>query len=148
MGEWVDWGGWFIAAGVLVAVEIFSGTLYLLMLSLGMAAGGVLALAGAGFPLQLAGSGVIALVATLALRKSRLVSGRKKLSAAASLDVGNTVTVDEWKTMPWGTCGARVSYRGTWWDVEPENGNAPPEPGIFVIQGIRANRLIVKKQSH
>ncbi|MDR1310402.1 MAG: NfeD family protein [Burkholderiaceae bacterium] len=144
--EWLDWSGWFVVAGLLVAIEIFSGTLYLLMLALGVAAGGLAALAGASFTLQLAVSGVVSLVATLLLRKSRLVSGHGKQPADTSLDVGNTLTVDEWKPTPWGTCGARASYRGTWWDVELEQKDAPPEPGIFVIQDIRANRLIVRKQ--
>ena len=42
----MDWSGatwWWVAAGVLVAAELASGTFYLLMLALGMAAGAIAA---------------------------------------------------------------------------------------------------------
>ncbi|MDB5990911.1 MAG: NfeD family protein [Herbaspirillum sp.] len=41
-----DWAIWMLLTGVLVGAEMFTGTFYLLMLALGMAAGGFAAYAG------------------------------------------------------------------------------------------------------
>ena len=38
-----DFTGWWIAVGLLVAAEMFTGTFYLLMLAIGMTAGAVAA---------------------------------------------------------------------------------------------------------
>ncbi|MCL6486058.1 MAG: NfeD family protein, partial [Janthinobacterium lividum] len=43
MAEWV---GWFVAAGMVLILELFTGTFYLLMIAIGIAAGGLVALAG------------------------------------------------------------------------------------------------------
>ena len=46
----MDWNastGWWLAAGVLVVAELATGTFYLLMLALGLAAGALAAHAGA-----------------------------------------------------------------------------------------------------
>jgi hypothetical protein len=43
-----DWMIWFMFAGVLVILEIATGTFYLLMLGIGLAAAGLAALGGAG----------------------------------------------------------------------------------------------------
>ena len=43
---------WFAAAVVLVIAEMATGTFYLLMIAVGVAAGGVAALAGLGVPAQ------------------------------------------------------------------------------------------------
>jgi len=43
---------WWIAAGVLVAAELTSGSFYLLMLAMGMSAGALAAHAGLGQPVQ------------------------------------------------------------------------------------------------
>ena len=56
---------WWLAAAILVAAELVTGTFYLLMLSLGLAAGALAAHAGLGTPLQLlcaalAGGGAVA----------------------------------------------------------------------------------------
>ena len=45
---------WWIATGVLVALELASGTFYLLMLAIGGVAGALAAHAGAPLPIQLA----------------------------------------------------------------------------------------------
>ncbi len=141
-----DWVWWFVAAGALVAVEIFTGTFYLLMLSLGIAAGGIVALTGFGTPFQFIAAGIIGTIAILLLKKSRF--GLKNRTDAAqdpnvNLDIGKTLTVNEWQSQPGGPSRARVSYRGAMWDVELESGEKGGA-GVFVIREIRANRLIVE----
>lgn len=131
---------WFVAAGLLVILELFSGTFYLLMIALGMAAGGVAVLAGAAMPWPAASAAVVGVLATLLLRRSKY--GRAVKTAAArdpnvNLDIGQSVTVAQWQDG-----SARVMYRGAMWDVELAPG-VGQHPGIFTICEIRGNRLIV-----
>lgn len=142
-----DWVLWLIAAGVMVAVEIFSGTFYLLVLALGCVAGGLIALAGWGQALQFAGAGTAGAIATLLLAKSRF-GMKKRLSPArdpsVNLDIGKVLAVHEWQTGAGGIRRARVSYRGAMWDVELV-GKAEAHPGLFVIREIRSNCLMVER---
>lgn len=142
-----DWGLWFIAAGVLVAVEMFTGTFYLLMLALGCAAGGLIALAGWDMAFQFAGAGMAGAITTLWLAKKR--SGMKKRLSPAhdpsvNLDIGNVLVVHEWQTGFDGVRHARASYRGAMWDVRLVE-KAEAYPGLFVIREIRSNCLMVEK---
>jgi membrane protein implicated in regulation of membrane protease activity len=143
-----DWMIWAVVVGVLVAVEMFSGTFYMLMVATGALAGGIAALAGASGPLQLilaSGTGVIA---TYGLRRSRL--GRTSRPDPArdpnvNLDIGQTVTVGEWHDAGSGTYTARAMYRGALWDIELQRGGVA-RSGPFVIREIRGSRLIVDER--
>ena len=48
-----DWMMWLAAAGIVVILEMFSGTFYLLMIAVGLASGALAALAGLEPQLQL-----------------------------------------------------------------------------------------------
>ena len=65
------WMGWLIAAGVLVVLEMFTGTFYLLMIAIGLGVGALAALAGAGAPLQAIAAAVVGVTATGLLHRSR-----------------------------------------------------------------------------
>ena len=52
--DWTAATGWWIAAGMLVAIELLTGTFYLLMLALGCVAAALAAHAGGGTVLQIA----------------------------------------------------------------------------------------------
>ncbi|MFJ3044907.1 NfeD family protein [Herbaspirillum chlorophenolicum] len=139
-----DWAIWFVAAGALIAAELFSGTFYLLMIALGLAAGGVVALGGALLEWQLLAAAVVGIVAVLLLRRSRFGRLRKGSANAdpnVILDIGQTVEVAAW-TAHGDLQVARVPYRGAQWDVELEAGHHPL-PGTYVIREIRGSRLIV-----
>jgi membrane protein implicated in regulation of membrane protease activity len=145
MSEWVIW---MVLAGVMVVVEMFTGTFYLLMVGVGMAAGGLAALVGANGPVQLVIAAAVGILATYALRRSGF--GRHARTDAArdpnvNLDIGQTVTVEEWQRTRAGPHTARSMYRGAMWDIELpglEEG-ASVQPGRFVIREVRGNRLIV-----
>ncbi|MDI7065517.1 hypothetical protein QMO17_30180, partial [Klebsiella pneumoniae] len=62
---------WWIGAGVLVVLELISGTFYLLMIALGCVAAAIAHIAGAAADLQFAIAAVVALAAVLLLRRSR-----------------------------------------------------------------------------
>ena len=139
-----DWIVWFVMAGVMVICEIFTGTFYLLMLAVGLAAGGLAALAGAGNAMQLSIAAVVGMSATYALRRSKL-GKRHPVDAArdpnVNLDIGQVLPIEQWSTKG-GADVARVSYRGALWDAELAHG-ATAQSGMFVIREIRGSRLIV-----
>jgi membrane protein implicated in regulation of membrane protease activity len=140
-----DWIVWSVLAGILVILELFTGTFYLLMIALGFAAGGLASLFGASNPLQTIVAAAIGVVATYALRRSRLGKLTKTNSARdrnVNLDIGETLTVEEWKPGLDARHTARVMYRGAMWDVELEHG-AHPRSGLFTIREVRGSRLLV-----
>ncbi len=139
MGDWV-W--WFVLAFVLLVAELLTGTFYLLMISIALAAGGAASLLGASFALQLVVAVVIGFGGALLLRRLRF--GKLQNAEAEPLqnmDVGQTLQIKHWS----GTRTARASYRGAQWDVELAPGE-DAQPGEFVIQAIHANRLVVARR--
>ncbi len=141
MAEWMIW---LVFAGALVILEMFTGTFYLLMIGLGLVAGGVAAMGGMGREVQLVCAGVVGAIATYALRRSKWGGAVRHQAARdpnVNLDIGQTLKVDVWNE---DGRTARTMYRGALWDVELEHG-ADSVPGIFTIREIRGNRLIVSK---
>jgi membrane protein implicated in regulation of membrane protease activity len=129
---------WFLAAGLLVILELFVGTFYLLMVAIGILAGGLAAAFGATLPVQSLVAAVVGVVATLLLRRY----SRKTRSAAtrdpnASLDIGRSISVAQWDDGK-----ARVMYRGALWDVDLAPGG-DPAAGRYTIRELRGSRLIV-----
>jgi membrane protein implicated in regulation of membrane protease activity len=134
---------WWVLAGAAVALELVSGTFYLLMMAAGLAAGALAAHAGAAPALQLV---VAALVGGGAVGAWHLVRGRRPAGPAAqanpdvNLDVGETVMVDAWHAD--GT--AQVRYRGAQWTVAHAPG-AAPTTGLHRVREVVGNRLVVEK---
>lgn len=140
-----DWILWFVAAGILVTFEIFTGTFYLLMIAVGLTAGGIAALVGAGDSFQYIAAAVVGATATYALRRSKLGKTQKNNSARdpnVNLDIGQTLVINNWKNDEGGGCTARAMYRGAMWDVELAHG-AAAQPGVFTIREVRGSHLIV-----
>jgi membrane protein implicated in regulation of membrane protease activity len=137
-----DWIMWLIAAGVLVALELFSGTFYLLMLALGALAGALVAALRIDIPGQMLAAAVVGIAATVLLRRSRYGKTVKTDSARdpnINLDIGQSLEVALWSERT-----ARVMYRGALWDVELAPG-MPSEPGMYIIREVRGSRLIVSR---
>lgn len=135
-----DWMIWLIMAGILVTLELFTGTFYLLMIAIGLAAGGAVAFAGGLFALQAIVGAVLGVLATGLLYRSRF--GRPSREDAArdrnvNLDIGQHVTVPAWDNGR-----ARVMYRGALWDVELGQG-ATARAGDFRIVELHGSRLVV-----
>jgi membrane protein implicated in regulation of membrane protease activity len=139
-----DWAIWILLAGVLVGAELFTGTFYLLMLALGMAAGSLVAYAGLRLEWQFIIAAAIGIAATVALRRSRFGKMRKEPAERdpnVSMDIGQLIVIDAWQRIG-DAYVARVPYRGAFWDVDLEAG-AQPQAGQFLIREIRGSRLIV-----
>lgn len=142
MGAWIVW---FVLAGVVVILEIFTGTFYLLMIALGLLAGGIAALAGTADWIQLTAAAVVGVAATYALRRKRIGIAPTVDAARdpnVNLDIGQSIAIESWRQPEGGIPSARATYRGAMWDVELASG-AVARPGTFVIVEIRGNRLVV-----
>ena len=131
---------WWIGAGVLVVLELISGTFYLLMIALGCVAAAIAQLAGVAADLQFAIAAVVALAAVLLLRRSRF--GRRTRKEASknpdvNLDIGQTLTVPAWHERR-----ARANYRGAAWDVELAAGE-PEDAQLYEITEMRGSCLVV-----
>ena len=140
-----NWVLWFLVAGIVVILEIFTGTFYLLMVAIGLAAGGLIALAGIGLPTQYITAGAVGVVATYVLRKTKfgkIEKGDASRDPNVNLDIGQEIDVPDWKTSAERSV-SRVMYRGAMWDVELEHG-AVAKPGAFIIRELRGSRLIVQ----
>ena len=140
-----NWMNWLVPAGVLIILEVFSGTFYLLMVAIGFGAGGLAAWMGASDISQVVAAAVVGIVATYALRKSKFGKARKTDATRdpnVNLDIGQILSIDEWKNKEGEQYVARVMYRGAMWDVELEQ-HADPRPGLFAIREIQGSRLIV-----
>jgi membrane protein implicated in regulation of membrane protease activity len=136
---------WWIVTGVLVAVELATGSFYLLMLALGSAAAALAAHAGMGINTQLllaAAVGAGAVAAWHLKRRGTPASPQAAENRDVNLDIGETVHVSDWDAEN----GGFTQYRGARWSVR-YIGPGLPRPGAFVIRRVEANRLFVEPLS-
>ncbi|WJF89196.1 NfeD family protein [Paraburkholderia bonniea] len=131
---------WWIGAGMLIVLELLSGTLYLLMIALGFIAAAFAQWAGVSTAWQFALAGLFTLVAVPLLRYSKY--GRKSAREAGgnpdlNLDIGQILSIPEWHGRR-----ARANYRGAAWDVELAAGE-PEDAHLYAIAALRGSCLIV-----
>ncbi len=135
---------WWLAAGVLVAIELGTGTFYLLMLALGLAAAALAAHAGAGPSSQwltaaLVGGGAVAL-----WHRQRQAQPRPdpQRNPDLNLDIGERVQVAAWSEQR----TARVQHRGAQWDARLSPGMVAA-PGWHRIAAIDGSQLVLVPES-
>ena len=134
---------WWLLAGSTILLELFTGTFYLLMLALGMAAAALSAHAGASTAVQLVCASVVGTAAVLGwyiTKKRNPADPSVRSLRSVNLDVGEIIQVDAWG--PDGT--ARVKYRGAQWSVVQRPGNAQL-PGAYRVTELVGSRLLVEK---
>ncbi|MGV3741478.1 MAG: NfeD family protein [Burkholderiaceae bacterium] len=143
-----DWTVWLIVAGILIGLEIFTGTFYLLMVGIGFAAGGLMALLGGAQPLQFLIATVVGILATIFLRRKRGISDTENAASDpnVNIDIGQTISVSKWHDLGNGNYASRAMYRGTMWDVDLMRGSLPGA-GLHVIREVRGSRLLVSTYS-
>ena len=73
---------WWLMAGVTVAIELLSGTFYLLMLAIGMAAGAVAAHMGLGLTMQIVTCAVVGALGPTEQAAMAGTSARARVTAA------------------------------------------------------------------
>jgi len=142
----MDWSAstwWWIAAGVLVAGELLTGTFYVLMLAIGCVFGALAGYVSGAFFTQVVVAVVVGGAAVLTWDRKRK-RGPARVPAAANrdinLDIGEPVQVDAWHAD--GT--ARVPYRGSAWNVR-YIGEGAAAPGPHVIAEVRHNELALRR---
>ena len=138
---------WWLLAGTAVAVELVTGTFYLLMLSLGMAAAALSAHAGANFTGQMVTAAVVGVAAVLMWRKARSKrpdAAKASANVDVNMDVGQTVHVEQWLA----DGSSTVKYRGAQWTVvhspTPDE-LSPPQAGQFKVVEVVGSQLMVRK---
>lgn len=134
---------WWLLTGTAVVLELLTGTFYLLMLAIGLAAGALSAHLGLGLTAQLVLAAVIGSVTTALLyflRRRRPTDPSVRSLRSVNLDVGEIVTVDAWQSD--GT--ASVRYRGAQWQVITRSGQ-PEGSGSYRVTELVGNKLLVEK---
>jgi membrane protein implicated in regulation of membrane protease activity len=134
---------WWLLTGLLVLLELTTGTFYLLMLAVGMAAGALAAHAGLALAGQLVAAATVGLVLVCAcylLRRRRPGDPPARAQRSVNLDVGEVLRVEHWDQ----DRTATVRYRGAQWTVQLRDGQ-PAEPGLYRIAELVGNRLLVDK---
>ena len=135
---------WWVLAGVMVAVELATGTFYLLMIGIGMAAGALAAHAGAPLVGQILAAAVVGggAVVLWNWRGSRQPKpAPANANADVHIDIGEMVQVEQWQ--PDGT--TTVKYRGANWTAVMAAPAQAAEVGQFRISQMLGNRLVLEK---
>jgi membrane protein implicated in regulation of membrane protease activity len=140
---WASSTVWWVVAGALVAVELATGTFYLLMLALGAAAAAIAAHSGAGLSVQLVVAAVVgggAVTAWHVRRQRQPAAPPAEANRDINLDIGTRVSVSTWAAD--GT--ARVAYRGATWSAR-HDGAGTPAPGEHVIVAVHGSELLLQR---
>ncbi|OZI43551.1 NfeD-like family protein 1 [Bordetella genomosp. 5] len=132
---------WFGMAALALIGELSSGTFYLLLVALGMLAGGLAAWGGLDLQWQILICAGVSLVGLLVLRRSGVLKKREvdaEGNADVNLDIGQPVDVQNWSA----DGDARVWYRGAHWQARLAEG-APRVSGAHRITAVRGSVLVL-----
>jgi len=134
---------WWLLAGTAIGIELLTGTFYLLMLAIGLAAAAVAAHMGASSTVQIVVAAVVGAGTVLGWRRYKQAEPSSPPANAnrdVNLDIGETVQVDAWNAD--GT--SSVKYRGAIWAVSSVSGG-PLAAGPHQVIEVVGSRLIVRK---
>jgi membrane protein implicated in regulation of membrane protease activity len=135
---------WWLLAGGAIAVELLTGTFYLLMLAIGLVAAALSAHMGWSQSVQIVVAAVVGGGAVVAWHLRQTKRHHQEPAAQANfnvnLDIGETVQIDAWN--PDGT--ADVHYRGARWTAIHRPG-VSPSPGAHRVAELIGTRLLVDK---
>lgn len=134
---------WWLLTGAVVAVELMTGTFYLLMFAVGLAAAAIAAHLGLGVSAQLVIAAFVgggAVIAWHILRGKKMIGKNAEFNSDVNMDIGQTVHVGAWHTD--GT--ANIKYRGANWAAQLQEGSESG-PGNYSVEQVVGSRLILKK---
>lgn len=134
---------WWVLTGLAVAVELMTGTFYLLMFAVGLAAAALAAHLGVSVSMQfviasLVGGGAV--IAWHFLRSKKEIGKHAEFNSDANMDIGQSVYIETW--LPDGT--SSIKYRGSTWTAQLQPGSAS-DVGNYGIEQVVGSRLIVRK---
>ena len=137
---------WWLLAGIAVAIELATGTFYLLMISIGLAAAAIAAHLGVPVTGQIITAAVVGGGAVV-LWHWKDSKKPKSLHANANpdvhIDIGEQVTVTAWNAD--GT--TNVNYRGSNWTAvlaRKLKADTAPDTGQYRIKEMSGNRLLIE----
>jgi nodulation efficiency nfeD family protein len=130
---------WFIAAVAVLVVEMFVGTLYLLIISAALAGAGAASLLFDGSAVPIWPAAAISAVGLFWLHGFIKRRRTPADEAGNDLDIGQTVKI--LRRVSEGQY--EVSYRGTTWQARALNARTAAEPSFAVIGGKEGNILLV-----
>ena len=131
---------WLLAGGVIVA-ELLTGTFYLLMVALRLAAAALVAHAHLPLTGQIVTAAVVgggAVVAWHFAKRRRPGDPSARADRSVNLDVGETIVIDSWNAD--GT--TTVKYRGATWTAIHRPG-VTPSTGAHRVAELVGSRLLV-----
>jgi membrane protein implicated in regulation of membrane protease activity len=134
---------WWLIAGAVVIAELMTGSFFLLMVAIGLAAGAVAAHLDGSLTQQLVSVAVVGGGTTAAWykwRRMRPHAPNARFNRDVNLDIGQTVQVHAWE--PGGL--STVQYRGASWQVLLRDPHAPATPGPYTIVEVRGSQLVVE----
>ncbi|MEY4910372.1 MAG: hypothetical protein RL761_35 [Pseudomonadota bacterium] len=134
---------WWLLTGVAVAIELVTGTFYLLMFAVGLAAAAIAAHLGASVTSQLVIAALVgggAVIAWHFLHGKKMVGKNAEFNSDVNMDIGQTVQVDAWN--PDGTTS--VKYRGANWAAHLQEGSGSGA-GTYSVEQVIGSRLVLKK---
>jgi membrane protein implicated in regulation of membrane protease activity len=136
---------WWLLAGVAVAIELTTGTFYLLMICTGLVAAAIgahlgLPITGQIVTVALVGGGAVALWHWRSSKRPKVAL--VNANPDVHIDIGEAVQVNQWNT----DGSAHVKYRGAnWTAIQAEPVLLPQPTGQFRIKEMLGNRLVIEK---
>lgn len=135
---------WWLLTGMAVAMELMTGTFYLLMFAAGLAGAAIAAHLGLSVTAQVVIAAVVgggAVIAWHFMRGKKMSGKHAEFNSDVNMDIGQTVYVDVWQAD--GT--ASIKYRGSSWTAQLQEGSEVGA-GNYGIEQVIGSRLIVKKR--
>ena len=133
---------WWLLTGAAVAVELMTGTVYLLMVAVGFAAGALTAHMGQSASLQIS---IATLFAAATTGLWHIYKLRQPPEAHASensdvnMDIGATIFVSEWQN----DRTAKVQYRGSSWSALADI-DAELLEGNYKVKAVHGSQLVLE----
>lgn len=134
---------WWVLAGMMVAIELLTGTFYLIMVAIGFVAAALAAHAGAAPTLQLVVAAVFgggSVIVWHYYKRGTPPEPPANANDNVNMDVGQHIQVDDWGP----DLSSSVKYRGAMWTVALHTGEVAT-PGRHRIVEVVGSRLIVTK---
>jgi membrane protein implicated in regulation of membrane protease activity len=137
---------WWLLAGIAVAAELMTGTFYLLMVALGLAAAALTAYGGVATGVQIVVAAIVGGGATAVWHWKRAQHPKSapfQENRDVNLDIGERVHVTAWDAD--GT--SRINYRGSTWQARIQPG-AVASPGVHRVAAVEGNWLVLAPASN
>jgi membrane protein implicated in regulation of membrane protease activity len=137
---------WWSVAGAVIVIELLTGTFYLLMIALGLAAGAMAAHAALPMATQLLIAALVGAAGVLAVQRHKRkhpATPSAQANPDVNLDIGSSVHIEH--ATDWNPDGqTTVRYRGADWSAELAPGQQAAA-GSFVIEQVRGSVLVLRR---